>query len=182
MNKLMLSSPAQRAACLAGDLCIAALACVWLALAPAPAAVLAGAAAALLMGTYTYLVFSTAVRLRPEAHMIDLTGLQRRSDDLSAARTVFTRSARVGGLTTRVIVVEDGQGRELSVIQTLFTTRQGYGCEPLARRLAEGMGLAFRATVPVRLYDRKAAREARGRGEEDRRAAPPVNYDEQDGE
>ncbi len=180
MNKLMLSTPAQRAACLAGDLCLAALAALWLALAPSVPAALACAAGAALLGAYTCLMFRTAVLLRPEARAIDLTGLRRRTDDLSGARAVYTRAAQAGGLTTRVIVVEDGAGRELSVIPTLFTSNQGYGCEPMARRLAEGMGIPFRPTVPARLYDPGARREARRQRERD--AAPEVNYDELDGE
>lgn len=187
MKKLMLSTPAMRVCCAAGDAVLLALTLAWQALAFSWLSALAGLAALALMGFYTALVFRSAAWPDPQRRTLTLTGIQDRTDDLTGAQTVYTRPAQAGQLATRVIVIEDGGGRELSVIATLITTGQGYACERLAQALAEELGLTFRPTVPAHLYDRKAKRahlqaekeRARGGAAE---APPAVNYDEQDGE
>lgn len=187
MKKLMLSTPALRVCCLAGDAVLLALALAWQLLAFSWLSALAGLSALALMGLYTALVFRSAAWPDPARHTLVLTGIQNRADDLTGARVVYTRPAQTGPLAARAIVIEDGGGRELSVIATLITVNQGYPCERLARELAEALGIPFRPTVPAHLYDRKAKKEylraqkERARVEAAEKPAA-VNYDEQDDE
>lgn len=188
MKKLMLSTPALRACCLVGDAVLLTLALAWQFLAFSWLSALAGLSALALMGLYTVLVFHSAAWPDPARHVLVLTGIQDRTDDLTGAQAVYTRPARTGPLATRAIVIEDGGGRELSVIATLITANQGYPCEALARALAEALGIPFRPTVPAYLYDRRAKRE-RLRAQKEGRAradagktSAAVNYDEQDDE
>ncbi len=188
MKKIMLSTPALRLCCAAGDAVLLALALAWQVLAFSWLSALAGLAALALMGFYTVLVFRTAALPDREGRTLTLTGIQDRVDGLAGAQVVYTRPARVGQLATRAIVIEDGGGSELSVITTLVTANQGYPCERLAQALAEALDIPFRPTVPAHLYDRGAKKEYR-RAQKARKnaspaqdAPPPVNYDERDGE
>ena len=173
MKKLMLSTPALRVCCLAGDGVLLALALAWQLLAFSWLSALAGLSALALMGLYTALVFRSAAWPDPARRTLVLTGIQNRADDLTGARVVYTRPAQTG--------------RELAVNATLITVNQGYPCERLARELAEALGIPFRPTVPAHLYDRKAKKEylraqkERARVEAAEKPAA-VNYDEQDDE
>lgn len=188
MKKLMLSTRALRAYCLAGDALMLALCAALLAVSFSWLWLLAALTLLAMLGAYTVLVFRTAAFPDREGRRLCLTGLQSRTDDLTDARVVYTRPAQMGQLSTRAIVIEDGAGRELSVIMTLVTARQGDPCERLAQALAEELDIPFRPTVPLWRYDRKAKRERLRAQKEARKnpgaaeAPPAVNYDEQDDE
>ncbi len=205
VKRIALSSPAIRASCAAADLLLAGFAALWLIFAFSWLAVLVALCALALACFYTIQAFRSAILVFPEEKAVVLTGLQARRDDLSDAARVFTREARAGQQTTRVIVVEDGAGKELSVISTLNTLNHGYACETAARQLAEALGVSFLPTVPAHLYDRQARNEYQRRQQEQEREArrrkrarhkrdsaaqpdqsnvppPTVNYDEQDDE
>lgn len=187
MKKLMLSTLALRVCCLIGDAVLLTLTLAWQLLAFSWLSALAGLSVLALMGLYTVLVFRSAAWPDPARHTLVLTGIQDRTDDLTGAQVVYTRPAQTGPLATRTIVVEDGGGRELSVIATLITANQGYPCERLAQALAEALEIPFRPTVPAHLYDREAKKEhLRAQKEKARTDAletpAAVNYDEQDDE
>lgn len=207
MKRILLAAPAVRVSCLVGDGLFCVFAAVWLWLAFSVGALLVVLLALALLAFYNVQVFRSAVLVDPVERTLTLTGLQGRTDDVSAADLVYTRQARVGQQDTRVIVVEDGAGRELSVITTLISLNKGYACETLARQLADALGIRFRPTVAPELYDREARREKDRRRQEQERQekaerrqrrrsarrgeppqasappeAPPVNYDEGDDE
>ena len=193
MKKGPLASPAVRCCCIILDAVLVCLAAFWLFLAFSWPALLAAAVLFLLMGLYSAQVFRSAVLVDPVERTISIQGLRQRKDDVSGAARVCTRETALSGQTTRVIVVEDGDGRELSVIPTLNNANKGYGCEAAARELAGMLGVEFRPTVPAHLYDKAARREQQRRKEAGIRARGPaeppeqetahaVNYDEMDGE
>lgn len=187
MKKLMLSTQALRVCCMAGDALMLALCAALLALAFSWLWLLAVLTLLAMLGAYTVLVFRTAAFPDREGRRLSLTGLQHRTDDLAGARVVYTRPAQMGQLATRAIVIEDGAGRELSVILTLVTANQGDPCERLAQALAEALDIPFRPTVPPWRYDRKAKREhlraqKRARKDPGPAEASAVNYDERDDE
>ena len=174
MKKMPLASPAVRGCCIILDAVLACLAALWLFLAFSWPALLAVTALFLLMALYSVQVFCSAILVDPVERTISFRGLRQRKDDVSGAARVRTRETALNGQTTRVIVVEDGDGRELSVISTLNNANKGYGCEAAARELAGTLGVEFCPTVPAHLYDKAARRE--------QEAAHTVNYDEMDGE
>lgn len=205
VKRIPLSAPATRISCIVGDTLMAGFAAVWLALAPSWPAVLVTLFVLALACFYTIQVFRSAILVSPEEKSVTLTGLQTRTDDVSAAARVLTREVQEGQQTARVIVVEDGEGNELSVISTLNTLNHGYACEAIARQLAEALGVSFLPTVPAHLYDRQARREYQRQQQEQERETrrqkrarrkkkippkqdpptvqpPAVNYDEQDDE
>ena len=204
MNKIPLSSPAVRRCCIILDAVLVCLAAFWLFLAFSWPALLAVVVLILLVGFYSVQVFYSAILVDPVERTVSLQGLRRQKDDVSGAARVYTRETALNGQTTRVIVVEDKDGRELSVIPTLNNANQGCGCEAVARELAGTLGVEFLPTVPAHLYDKTARREQRRQGEREREArrrrkevgrrarepaeapkqeaAHAVNYDEMDGE
>ena len=188
MKKLMLSTRALRVCCLAGDVLMLALCTAVLTLAFSWLWLLVALTLLAMLGVYTVLVFRTAAFPDREGRRLSLTGIQHRTDDLAGAQVVYTRPAQMGQLATRAIVIEDGAGRELSVIMTLVTTNQGDSCERLAQALAEALDIPFRPTVPLWRYDRKAKREHLREQKRARKAPGPaeapaaVNYDERDDE
>ena len=173
MKKLPLSAPNVRRHCIILDAVLICPAAFWLFLAFSWPALLAVVCLLLLLGFYSVQVFSSAILVDPVEKTVSLQGLQQRKDDVSGAARVYTRETALSGRTTRVIVVADGDGRELSVIPTLNNANKGYGCEAVARELAGTLGVEFCPTVPACLYDKAARRE--------QEAAPAVNYDEMDG-
>lgn len=205
VKRIPLSSPAIRASCAVGDVLLAGFAVVWLVFSFSWLAVLVTVFVLALACFYTIQVFRSAILVSPEEKVLTLTGLQARTDDVSAASRVFTRETQVGQQTTRVLVVEDGDGNELSVISTLNTLNHGYASEAAARQLAEALGVSFHPTVPAHLYDKQAKRDYQRQQQEQEREArrqkrarrkkktapepdqptvqpPTVNYDEQDDE
>ncbi len=204
MKRISLAAPAVRVSCIVGDVLFCCFGAVWLLLAFSVGALLVVALALALLVFYNVQVFRSAIRVDPAGRTLTLTGLQSRTDDVSAAAVVCTREARVGQQETRVIVLEDEAGAELCVITTLISLNKGYSCETIAKELAQALDIPFRPTVPLILYDREAKREERGRKQEEEKAArrrrkgrrgagreeapsgpdqeekPPVNYDEED--
>lgn len=201
MKKLPLSAPNVRCHCIILDAVLAFLAACWLFLAFSWPALLAVVFLLLLLGFYSIQVFCSAILVDPVEKKVSLQGLQHRKDDVSGAASVYTRETALNGQTTRVIVVADGDGRELSVIPTLNNANKGCGCEAVARELAGTLGVEFCPTVPAYLYDKAARREQRRQDERERetrrrkeagrRARGPaetpeqeadhaVNYDEMD--
>ncbi len=176
MKRIPLAGPAVRGFCLAVDVILAALAALWLTRAFSWLVAAVAAVAALILGLYTVLVFRAAILVDPENGTAALRGIQNQRLDLSGARRVYTRAAVVGSQSTRMVVAEGADGRELAVIPTLNGSSER-ACERTAQRLAEALGARFRPSLPE-----KDGKTAPGPVPEPEPEPGPVNYDEQDDE
>lgn len=81
--------------------------------------------------------------------------------DLKGAVNVQTAAFKNGPVATRTLVFCDEAGNAVASIPTFFTVNQGAYAEPLARELANELGMVFHATVPVWEYDKEERREHR---------------------
>lgn len=173
MKRIPLAGPAVRCVCLAVDVVLAALAALWLTRAFSWLVVAVAAVAALILGLYTVLVFRAAILVDPVNGTAALRGIQNQRLDLSDVRRICTRVAVVGGQSTRVVVAEGEDGRELAMIPTLNGGGRERACERTAQRLAEALGAQF-CPMPDRSGIKKASAMEPEPG--------AVNYDEQDDE
>ena len=58
--------------------------------------------------------------------------------------------------TTRMLVFSDAEENVIATIPTLFTSRQGILAEPMAKEMAQFLGIDFKENVPAWEYDKEA--------------------------
>lgn len=121
------------------------------------------AAAALLLtallGFYVMSVLKGVCVVDPQAKTLEDRGFAGRTLDLSQAVMVQTLPRRSGHAMVRVLVFSDEQEQVIGVVPTLFTYKQGVLAEPLARSIAEDLGIQFKENVPVWEYDKEKFKE-----------------------
>ena len=79
--------------------------------------------------------------------------------DLSEAILVQTFARKSGHTTSRVIIFSDKEENIIATIPTLFTYKQGVMADPLAKEMAEALGIEFQANVPAWYYDKEAFKQ-----------------------
>jgi hypothetical protein len=60
---------------------------------------------------------------------------------------------------SRMLVFSDDQENIVATLPTMFLSRSGLQAEPFAKELAQYLGLAFKANVPLWEYDEEARKE-----------------------
>ena len=79
--------------------------------------------------------------------------------DLSNAAMLQTVPRKIGHTATRALLLTDTEGKVLTSIPTFFTANQGVQAEPLAKEMAQTMGLAFQANLEEWEYDKEKRKE-----------------------
>ena len=72
---------------------------------------------------------------------------------------VQTFARKNGHTTSRVSVFSDVQENIIATIPTHFTSKQGALADPLAKEMAEALGIDFQANVPAWHYDKEAYKQ-----------------------
>ena len=94
------------------------------------------------------LIFNTETR---ELHVV---GFPSYTKDLSKAVLLQTMARKNGHAMTRILVFSDAEETVLAMIPTMYTSRQGILAEPMAKEMAQQMGIEFKANVPEWEYDK----------------------------
>ena len=87
---------------------------------------------------------------------LEVKGNPSYSKDISSATLLQTVAKKNSQATTRMLVFSDAEERVIATIPTLYTTRQGILAEPMAKEMAQFLGIDFQANVPEWEYDKKA--------------------------
>ena len=108
-----------------------------------------------------YIISSLKSRciLNTQTKVLEVQGFPTYSRDLSSAVLVQTFARKSGHTTSRVIVFSDKDENIIATIPTLFTSRQGALADPLAKEMAEALGIEFQANVPAWYYDKEALKQ-----------------------
>lgn len=108
---------------------------------------------------YVLNLYRCGITVRKGASTLLVHGFPEYTVDLKEAVSLQTAAFKNGPVATRTLVFFDEAGNIVASIPTFFTANQGAYAEPMARELADSLGLAFCATVPVWEYDKDARRE-----------------------
>lgn len=101
-------------------------------------------------------IFKSKCIVNAETKTIEVKGFPSYTKDLSNAVLLQTMSRKSGHAITRTLIFSDAEETVLAIIPTLFTTRHGVLAEPLAKEMAQFMGIGFQENVPAWEYDKQA--------------------------
>ncbi len=91
----------------------------------------------------------------PDTRKLEVQGFPSYTLDLSEAVMVQTAARKSSQSVSRALVFSNAQEEVVGVVPTMFTYKQGVLAEPLARTMAQDMGLAFKENVPEWHYDKQ---------------------------
>ena len=91
-----------------------------------------------------------------EAKTLEVKGNPSYTKDLSSAVLLQTMAKKNSQATSRMLVFSDAEENVIATIPTLFTSRQGILAEPMAKEMAQFLGIDFKANVPAWEYDKEA--------------------------
>lgn len=108
---------------------------------------------------YVLNLYRCGITVREGADTLVVHGFPEYKVDLEGAVSLQTAAFKSGPIATRTLVFSDETGAACASVPTFYTANQGACAEPMARELAQTLGLAFVDTVPVWEYDKQARRE-----------------------
>lgn len=91
-----------------------------------------------------------------ETKTLEVKGNSSYTKDLSSAVLLQTMARKSGHTMTRMLVFSDAEETVLAMIPTMFTSRQGILAEPMAKEMAQFLGIDFQENVPAWEYDKEA--------------------------
>ena len=164
MKKFYLSTPAERAKGMIFSVLISILLIFFVVVLKADPAVyfvtLLGVVLVVgILLLYVLNVSKAACIVEPGSRIMKVGGAQTRTIDLSQATCLETVAVKSGHVETRSLVFTDSEGRKVAVVPTYFTSKRGVLAEPMAKELAEALGLEFFANLPLWAYDKEAMKE-----------------------
>ena len=90
------------------------------------------------------------------AKKLEVKGYPDRIFDLSSAAMLQTVAKRNGQNSSRVLLFTDEDMQVVATVPTMFTFRGGIYAEPMAKEMAEELGIAFQQNIPAWEYDKEA--------------------------
>ena len=94
-----------------------------------------------------------------EQKLLHIRGVKDYTVDLKEATLLQTIGRKNGQTTLRVLVFSDAQETVVATIPTMFTFRQGIWADPVAKEMAEELGIEFQQNVPDWQLDKKKYEE-----------------------
>ena len=94
-----------------------------------------------------------------ETKTLEVKGLPSYTKDISSAVLLQTMARKNGHSVSRMLVFSDAEETVIAMIPTMFTTRQGLMAEPMAKEMAQYLGIDFQANVPEWEYDKEKYEE-----------------------
>lgn len=94
-----------------------------------------------------------------EKKIIEVKGYPSYTKDVSNAVLLETLPRKSGHAMTRVLVFSDANENVVAVIPTLYTYKQGILADPMAKEMADALGIEFRRNVPEWEYDKEKYQE-----------------------
>ena len=120
---------------------------------------LVGFCVALVVGIlilYVLNVMKAACIYEPQTNSLKVLGFQERTIDLNKVSCLQTITVKTGQVESRALAFTDEEGAMVAVVPTYFTSKRGVMAEPMAKQMAQDMGIAFQANVPEWEYDEEA--------------------------
>lgn len=124
-----------------------------------------------LMVMYVINVFRAVCIADAETKKVDVRGLKNYELDVSEATLVQTVVRKNGQMLSRIIVFCNDEEKIIGAVPTMHTYRGGIWADPLAREMAEHLGIPFQQSVPDWEFDMKKYREHMQEEEEKQRQA-----------
>lgn len=94
-----------------------------------------------------------------EKKILEVKGYPSYTKDVSTAVLLETLPRKSGHTVTRVLVFSDAQENVVAVVPTLYTFKQGALADPMAKEMADALGIEFRRNVPEWQYDKTKYQE-----------------------
>ena len=94
-----------------------------------------------------------------EKKILEVKGYPSYTKDVSSAVLLETLPRKSGHTVTRVLVFSDAQENGVAVVPTLYTFKQGALADPMAKEMADALGIEFRRNVPEWQYDKAKYQE-----------------------
>lgn len=108
---------------------------------------------------YVASILKSVCILDSEKKTLEVKGFPSYKRDLSKAVLVQTISRKNGQSRSRVLVFSDAEENIVAAVPTLFTYKQGILAEPMAREMAQYLGIEFKENVPQWEYDKEKFKE-----------------------
>lgn len=105
---------------------------------------------------YVLNVMKAACIYEPQTNSLKVLGFQERTIDLNKVSCLQTITVKTGQVESRALAFTDEEGAMVAVVPTYFTSKRGVMAEPMAKQMAQDMGIAFQANVPEWEYDEEA--------------------------
>ena len=108
------------------------------------------------------MVFSVATMLKSkcivnaETKTLEVKGNPSYTKDLSKAVLLQTIAKKSGHTMSRMLVFSDAEETVLAMVPTMYTSRQGILAEPMAKEMAQFLGIDFHENIPAWEYDKEA--------------------------
>lgn len=90
---------------------------------------------------------------------MEVKGFPSYTVDLSQAVLLQTLPRKNSQAVSRALIFTDDQEQIIASVPTLFTHRQGLQAEPMAKEMAQLLGIEFQANVPAWEYDKEAYKQ-----------------------
>ncbi|MBR4289645.1 MAG: hypothetical protein IKT52_03275 [Oscillospiraceae bacterium] len=94
-----------------------------------------------------------------EKKTVRVLGMIDKTVDVSEATMLQTFARKSGQSTVRMLVFSDKNDDILFMLPTMFTFRQGIWADPMAKEMAEVLGISFKQTVPDWEFDKEKYKE-----------------------
>lgn len=120
---------------------------------------LAAVLISVLLVFYIVSVLRSVCVLDTETKMLEVKGYPSYTKDLSEAVLLQTLPRKNGQSVSRVLIFSDAEERIVAVVPTMFTYKQGILAEPMAKEMAQVLGIEFKENVPAWEYDKEKFKE-----------------------
>ena len=104
-------------------------------------------------------VLTSKCIVNAETKTLEVKGFPSYTKDISSAVLLQTMARKSGHAMTRVLIFSDAEETIIASVPTLFTTRQGVQAEPMAKEMAQFLGIAFQENIPAWEYDKEKYKE-----------------------
>ena len=98
---------------------------------------------------YVLNVAKAACVTDPETKTLRVLGFQERTIDLTKVACLETITVKSGHVEGRSLAFTDAEGAVIAIVPTYFTSKRGVLAEPMAKEMAQDLGLEFHANVPA---------------------------------
>lgn len=112
-----------------------------------------------LLVLYARNVFRAVCIADAETKKLEVRGIKDYTVDVSKATLMQTTIRKNGQSSVRVILFSDEEDQIIAVVPTMYSFRGGIWADPVAKEMAEHLGIAFQQNVPDWEFDRKKYQE-----------------------
>ena len=112
-----------------------------------------------LLIVYVLGVLKAVAVVDAENRQLHVRGVRDQTVDLKNATLLQTVARKNGQSTVRVLVFSDENEQIVATVPTMFTFRQGIRADPMAKEMAEALGIAFQQNVPDWQLDKQKYQE-----------------------